>query len=153
VSLRDPIEVCVSLLTHQPGWFRTTNDASRALVKAIDPAGASTSREDFAARVYGAFCEAASRLDRQRGKLVHYEGLPAAIWESVASHFALPVDAAQKDAIAAVARTHAKAAIGRPAAFVADAASKQAAASPELRRAIDAFARPALEHLKQKHAS
>lgn len=152
LSLRDPIEVCVSLLTHQPGWFRTTNDASRALVRTIDPNNASVSREDFVARVYGALCEAASRLDRKRGMLIHYESLPAAIWESVAAHFALPVDAARKEAIAAAAHTHAKAAIGKPAAFVADAASKQAAASPELRRAIDAFARPALEHLKQKHA-
>lgn len=153
LSLRDPVEVCVSLLAHQPGWFRTTNDASRALARAIDPVGASISQEDFVARVYGAFCDRASRLDHKRGKLVHYENLPAAIWGHVAPHFALPVDAAHKGAIAASAHTHAKAPVGKPTAFVSDAASKQAAASLELRRAVDALARPALEHLRQKHAS
>jgi hypothetical protein len=153
LSLRDPIEVGVSLLTHEPGWLRATSEASRELAKAIYPGGACVSREEFAARVYGAFCEAASRLVPGRGKLVSYDTLPAAVWEIVAPHFSLSIDARQRDAIAQSARSHAKAPIGKATAFAPDAATKQAAASPELRRAIDTFARPHLERLKKRHRS
>ena len=45
-----------------------------------------------------------------------------------------------------------KAPIGRPEKFAGDAADKQAAASEDLRRAIDAYARPALGRLKALHA-
>jgi hypothetical protein len=149
LSLRDPLEVGVSLLGHPPGWFR----ASAELSKAVDPHAASKSREEFVARVYAAFCQAAARLDPARGKLVRYEALPAAVWEIVAPHFALAIDGRRREAIAEAARTHAKAPLGKPAAFVPDAATKQAAASPELRRAIDAFARPELERLMSKFPS
>ena len=151
LSLRDPTEVCVSLLSQEPGWFRRTSDAGRELAKAIDPLAASASREEFTARVYGAFCEAASRLDPGRGKLVPYDTLPASVWNVVAPHFALAVDASQRQAIAEAARAHAKAPLGKAAAFVPDAATKQAAATPKLRRAIDTLARPSLEQLKKRH--
>jgi hypothetical protein len=45
-----------------------------------------------------------------------------------------------------------KAPIGRPEKFAGDAGDKQAAASDELRRMIEAHARPALDRLKALHA-
>ncbi len=45
-----------------------------------------------------------------------------------------------------------KAPVGRPAKFAGDAADKQAAASDELRRAIEAYARPALNRLNALYA-
>jgi len=146
-SYRDPVEVGVSLLSEPPGWFADASETSRALVRAADPAGASKSQDEFVARLYGAFCDAASRLDPARGKLIPYEALPAAVWESVAPHFSLALDAAQKRNMAAAAGTYSKAPLGKAAEFSSDSVTKRAAASPVLLAAVDAFARPALARL------
>ena len=143
-SYRDPVEVGVSLLSEPPGWFADTSETSRALVMAADPAGASKSSDEFVARLYGAFCDAASRLDPARGRLVPYEALPAAVWDSVAPHFSLALAAAQKERMAAAAGTYSKAPLGKAAEFSPDSVKKRDAASPALLDAIDAFARPAL---------
>jgi hypothetical protein len=153
LSFRDPVEVGVSLLASPPGWFQGTAEAARALAARVDPDSAGKSREEFVARVYGAFCAAAAGLDAGRGRLVPYESLPAAVWDVVAPHFSLAVDPSQRDRIAEGARRHAKAAIGATAEFKSDVASKQGAASAELRRAIDSLARPQLERLLRLHAA
>jgi hypothetical protein len=151
-SLRDPVEVGVSLLRQPAGWLRGVDDASRQLVRHVDPDGASRSTEDLVARIYGSFCDAVGRLDAGRGRLVHYDALPAAVWETVAPHFSLPVDEARRERMAQAARVNAKAPLGQAAAFASDAATKQAAASAELRHAIDRFARPSLQRLQELHA-
>lgn len=151
LTLRDPAEVGVSLLARPPGWFGEATEAARQLSAAVDPEGNARSREEFIAQLYGAFCAAAGRLDARLGRLVWYESLPAAVWEVVAPHFALSVDAAKQAVIAHTALSDAKSPIGKPAGFVPDAAVKQAAASVELRRAIDAWARPLLERLVSLH--
>ena len=152
LSVRDPVEVGVSLLASPPGWFQNAGEASRGLVAHVDPEGVAKSREDFVARVYGAFCAAAAGLDPSRGRLVSYESLPAAVWNTVAPHFALAVDPSQRDRIADGARRHAKAALGATSEFRSDIAAKQDAASPKLRQAIETLARPQLERLMRLHA-
>jgi hypothetical protein len=153
LSFRDPVEVGVSLLASPPGWFQGTAEAARGLATRVGPDHAARSRGEFGASVYGAFCAAAAGLDAGRGRLVPYESLPAAVWDSVAPHFSLSVDSSQQASIAEGARRHAKAAIGTAAEFKSDVASKQDAASPELRRAVDALARPQLERLLRLHAA
>ncbi len=153
LSLRDPIEVGVSLLREPPGWFRASAEPSRQLSKLVDPEGISKSPEEYVARLYGAFCKAAGRLDAKRGKLVPYEALPAAVWDTVAPHFSLSIDSQQRHRMAEAARTYSKAPVGKAAEFAPDMAMKQAAASADLRQAIDSFARPELERLKKLHAA
>jgi hypothetical protein len=116
------------------------------------PAGGPESSEERAARAYGAFCNAAARLDPSRGRLVDYEALPAAVWETVAPHFSLLVDARQRAKIEQAARMNAKAPLGSSREYAPDAATKQAVASLELRRAVDRIARPHLERLVRLHA-
>lgn len=152
LSLRDPVEVGVSLLASPPGWFQGTAEAARGLAAQVDPGRAAKSREEFVARAYGAFCAAAAGLDVSRGRLVSYESLPAAVWSIVAPHFSLAIDDAQRDRIAEAARRHAKAPAGKVVEFTSDVAAKQSAASPELRLAIDSLARPQLERLTRLHA-
>ena len=152
LSLRDPVEVGVSLQRQPPGWLSGTTEASRSLIEIMAPEDGPESPEERAARAYGAFCKAAARLDPRRGRLVDYEALPAAVWDMVAPHFSLPVDSRQRAGMAQAARMHAKAPLGSSREFAPDAATKQATASPELRRAIDAFARPQLERLVKLHA-
>jgi hypothetical protein len=152
LSLRDPVEVGVSLLQQPAGWMRAVDDPSRQLVQYLDPDASARSPEEFVARLYGAFCEAACRLDAGQGRLVRYEALPAAVWEFVAPHFSLPIDDLQRERMVQAARINAKAAVGKSAAYASDVARKQAAASAELRLAIEAFARPSLARLEKLHA-
>jgi hypothetical protein len=152
LSIRDPVEVGVSILAQRPGWLRDTLGPGGQFSAFVDPQDVSRSPEEFFALLYGAFCEAAAGLDPQRGRLVSYDTLPAAVWEVVAPHFSLSIDAVQRARMAAAAMTHAKAPLGKAVPFVRDVATKQAAASPELRRAIDALARPPLHRLLTLHA-
>jgi hypothetical protein len=152
LSLRDPVEVGVSLLSQPAGWMRDADGPAKELRRYVDAEGAAQSPEEFVARLYGAFCDAAGRLDAGRGRLVHYETLPAAVWEIVAPHFAHSIDDRQRARMAQVARVDAKAPMGKAAEFAGDAATKQAAASPALRQAIEAFARPSLQRLESIHA-
>ena len=152
LCLRDPAEVGVSLLGQPAGWIWDGQGPAAAFGKYIDPESASRSREEYLARLYGAFCESANRLDATRGRLVRYESLPAAVWDVIAPHFGLSVDATLRARMQETATMNSKAPVGRPAKFAGDAAEKQAAAGDELRRAIEAHARPALNRLNARYA-
>jgi hypothetical protein len=152
LCLRDPVEVSVSLLEKPAGWIWEGDRPAAPFAKAVDPDGASRSREEYVARLYGAFCDASARLDPARGALVDYGSLPDAAWESVATHFGLAVDGPARARMREAAGMNSKAPIGRPEKFAGDAADKRAAASENLRRAIDEYARPALGRLKALHA-
>jgi hypothetical protein len=142
LCLRDPVEVGVSLLARPPGWLGLVDAEAKQ----------TGSPEEKVARVFGAFCDAAARLDPGRGRLVRYDALPAAAWEIVAPHFSLPVGDPERDRMGAIATVHAKAPLGQTIDFAGDAAAKQARASAALRQAVDGFARPKLEMLEKLHA-
>jgi len=150
LSLRDPVEVGVSLLNQPPGWLRDSTGPTSQFASIVDPDGASRSPEDYVARLYGAFCQAAARLDPRHGRLVPYEALPAAVWDIVAPHFSLSIDEQQRRRMAEAARNNSKAPPGKAVEFIRDGVTKQAAASAELRQAIESFARPHLEHLRRQ---
>ena len=141
----------MSLLGQPAGWMRGDDGPAAELRRYVDPEAASRSPEEFVARLYGAFCDAACRLDATRGRLVRYESLPAAVWEIVSPHFSQSVDAGLRERMAQVARLNSKAPVGKAVAFASDAATKQAAGSAALRQAIDALARPALQRLEALH--
>jgi hypothetical protein len=63
------------------------------------------------------------------------------------------VDDVQRARMTQAARADAKAPLGRATEFTGDAASKQAAATPDLRAAIEQFALPALARLRQQHVT
>jgi hypothetical protein len=151
LSLRDPVEVGVSLLARPAGWMRGNDGAAAVLRRVVDPAGASKTPEEFVARLYGAFCAAVSRLDPARGRLLDYADLPGAIWTEVAPHFGFAVDEAQRARMGQAARVDAKAPLDQGREFARDDQSKQAAATPALRAAIDRFAWPELQRLRQAH--
>jgi hypothetical protein len=151
LSLRDPVEVAVSLLARPAGWMQGDGGAPAALRRAVDPEARSRTPEEFVARLYGAFCDAASRLDPARGRLLDYAELPEAIWTKVAPHFRLAVDDARRGRMQQAARADAKAPPGTASEFASDAGHKQAAATPALRAAIAEFAQPALDRLRQRH--
>lgn len=152
LCIRDPVEVAVSLLNEPAGWLKVQEGASNPFERLIDPDGSVQSAEERVARLYGAFCEAASRLDRAHGRLLQYESLPAAAWDVVAPHFGLTMDEPRRRRMASVAGHNSKAPLRAEAAFESDVARKQAAASKPLRRAVDALARPRLSCLESLFA-
>lgn len=151
LCLRDPLEVAVSLLREPAGWVFEGEAPAQPFAKLVDPEGASRTREEYLARLHGAFCEAAAALDPARGLLVDYAALPGAAWETVAPHFGLAVDAPARARMREAAAMNSKAPVNRPAKFTGDAEAKRSAASEALRAAVDAFSRPALERLKTLH--
>lgn len=145
-SVRDPLEVGVSFLKEAAPWFRRETEQGREIARRADPANQASSHEQYFARLFAACCEAVLRLDRTRGRLIEYETLPAAVWESLAPHFGLPADAAVRAKMTAAAHVDVKAQTARP--FAPDSGRKRAMASDELREAVDAIARPALARLR-----
>jgi hypothetical protein len=143
--VRDPLEVCVSLLEQRPGWLRDAGSRSHLLTGLADPQ--QDAPEEYLPRLFAGYCRAALRLDAKRGKLIPYETLPQAVWDKLAPHFGLAIGDEAKSRMASASGTYAKSRVGQSAAFVPDGPRKRAAASPELRRAVDAYARPELERL------
>ncbi len=147
LSLRDPLEVGVSLVRQPPGWLRNAAGPVEPFQPFIDPDGGAREPAEYVARLYAAFCDAAGRLDARRGLRVPYESLPAAVWDAVAPHFALPADDGARRRMAQAAALDAKAPVGAARPFVPDDAAKRAEATPALHTAVDAIARPALGRL------
>ena len=143
LCIRDPVEVCVSLLQQRPGWLRDAG-SSQLFADVVDPARAARTPEDYVALLYAAFCRAASKLETGRGKLISYEALPDAVWDTMGPHFGLSIGGQLQQRMAAVARTYSKSPVGKAAEFVPDDVKKRAAASPELLRAVDELARPGI---------
>jgi len=152
LSLREPVEVCVSLLAQPPGWLRGSEEPGRRLYRVVQPQGEPASAEERVARVFGAFCEAAARLGRDRGRLVPYESLPSSVWDTIAPHFSLAIGERQRARMAEVSRRYSKSPVGRETDYADDSARKRAAASAPLRLAIESFARPAWSGLLALHA-
>jgi hypothetical protein len=147
LCVRDPVEACVSLLERRPGWLRDAGDPSHRFAQVVDPGGESRSAEAFLARLNGAYYRSIAALDTGRGALVSYESLPEAIWTVVAPHFGLAIDEQAQARMLAASRTHSKAVADEESAFVPDGSRKRASASPALRQAVDAYARPELDRL------
>lgn len=147
LCIRDPVEVCVSLLDRPPGWMRDSASAPHLFARIVDPTQSCRMREDYCARVYAAFCEAVGRMDIKRGKLIHYEALPDAVWDDLGPHFGLSIDDQLRQLMSEASRRYSKSRVGQTTEFIPDDAKKRASASSVLRRSVDAIARPALERL------
>ncbi|WP_343572888.1 hypothetical protein [Mycobacterium sp.] len=135
---RDPAEVVASLLANPPGWLgHHVPPLQTALRFGIDPVDVPTMpRAEFAARALGAMLSSASAGPARRLCIDHSE-LPAAVWQRVAPHFGIAIDAAALERIREQARFYSKEA--EPQFFSAD----QREACPvtdEMREAARRFA-------------
>jgi hypothetical protein len=148
LCIRDPLEVCVSLLQTPPSWLRA-NHADRFL-PVVDPARVARHAEDRVARFFAAFCEAACGLDPGLGRLVPYDTLPSVVWDRLAPHFGLGLTDSSRQRMAAASRLDAKSPLGQSAAFAPDVERKRALASPALRDAVDKVAWPMYQRLLRR---
>lgn len=145
--IRDPLEVCVSLLQQRPGWLRDAGMPSHIFAEFVNSGQACLTTEDYLAQLLASYFRAIGRMDRTHANLIHYEELPNAVWDALAPHFGLAVDEQTRSLMLAGSRAHSKSRLGESTVFSPDVSRKRGAASPELRRAIDAYARPELERL------
>lgn len=144
--VRDPVEVGETILRDPPPWFGGASEAAQHISRIVDPQGLSASAEESFARLYAAFCAGVLSLRAERGALVRYERLTAAL-AGVPAHFGFQMDERAATRMRESASQYAKAPIARPVPFVSDTAAKQAGASANLRSAIDLYARAPLDLL------
>ena len=104
--------------------------------------------EDYGAFVLGAVCRQALEYRDERGLFLDYCELPAAFFDRILDWFGIACSDTERAAMEAASRRDAK---NPTRAFADDTAAKAQAITPELRAAVDRFARPAYEGLL--HAS
>ena len=150
-AVRDPVEVLETIVRNPPPWFQGDSDQARLIAERVDPCHQGMSAEEFGARLYRAFCDAISPLDRGRGLLVEYEMLRDSL-PAVAAHFNMSLTDEQRQRMAESTRQYAKSRLSRPTAFEPDAAAKRARATVELQAAVEAIAREPLERLRRSFA-
>jgi hypothetical protein len=116
---RDPVRVLASLLAEPPGWLELQATPDRAArLFGLDPGGLpAMTRTEFAAHALGAMLEAAA-ADPTRRLCIDHGDLPAAVWQRVAPHLGLGVDAAAIECMTAESRFYAK--DPAPRAFAGD---------------------------------
>ncbi len=144
---RDPVEVLVALLESGGGLLALQSDAARAaslLGLDGDRLGAMAAPE-FAARALARICDAVVAAADGACLVVDYDSLPQAIWQRIAPHFGIELDAGMREHLAQAAGRDAK----RPGrAFRPDGAAKRARASAEVRDAAARWVAPALERVR-----
>lgn len=148
-SVRDPVEVGEAILRDPPPWIGGDSAAARHLASIADPDARSSSRAEFVARLYAAFCETILRLDLRRGALSRYEDLGAQLLQRLATHFGAHPDAALIGRMQQSTQRYAKSPLMRQLPFRPDTAAKRAAAPAELRAAIETLTDPAYRRLLQ----
>jgi hypothetical protein len=137
---RDPALVVASLLANPPGWLGLQAVPARtARLFGLEPAPVlARARVEFVARALGAMLWSAAANPGRRLCIDHAE-LPAAVWQRLAPHFGLEIDAAAIERMTEQSRFYSKDA--EPRVFSADAAGSRPM-TEAIREAARRFAEP-----------
>jgi hypothetical protein len=137
---RDPAQVVASLLATPPGWLgEHVPPVQTALRFGIDPAAVpGMTKAEFAARALGAMLFSASTGPARRICVDHAE-LPSAVWQRVAPHFGIEVDAAAIDRMIEQSRFYSKSIELRP---FSSEMSETRGVTDEMAEAVRRFAEP-----------
>jgi hypothetical protein len=137
---RDPADVVASLLANPPGWLglgMVPAQTSRRF--GLDPGAAEAiSRPEFTARALGAMLWSAA-TDPGGRLCIDYDELPAAVWQQVAVHFGLEIDAAAIERMTEQSRFYSK--DSEPQVFSGDTLERRPM-SDAIREAAERFAEP-----------
>ena len=151
---RDPVEVLTALVGRGGRGELPPGIAEAGLLPG-EPSELRRMRPvEFWARVLARRCEtAATALGSGRGRLLHYDELPAAVWTSLLPHFGASCSEAEIAILHQASHGNAK----RPGSlFVPDGPAKRQAAGDEIRAAVQSFVMPAygaLEHWRRNTAN
>jgi hypothetical protein len=142
---RDPVEVLVSLV-NRPSNMTTPGMGANLLSLPMSQIGG-MAFEEYAARVLGLLCEAASgQFTDKRGLLVNYRQIPSVVWGELPGHFGFELAAGAIERVKAAATLDAK---DRGRLFEGDSARRQAEASEDIRRAAEQWVAPQYEKLER----
>ncbi|MFZ0714947.1 hypothetical protein [Mycobacterium sp.] len=138
---RDPARVLASLLAEPPGWLRFQSWPQQANQRfGLDPAAVpAMTRATFAAHAIGSMLEAAVAAEPAARLCIDHTELPDAIWQRVAPHFGLEVDAAAVARMTDEARFYSKESV--PRVFSGDVPEHRRV-TDEIREAAERFAQP-----------
>jgi hypothetical protein len=137
---RDPTHVVASLLANPPGWLGSGSTSLRtARIFGLDPVPVPPSGHvEFVARALGAMLAAAGTDPVGRLCIDHAE-LPAAVWQQVAPHFGLEIDAPALERMTEESRFYSKEAT--PRVFTGDGPERRLV-TDAMREAAERFAAP-----------
>src|SRR5271154_4609429 len=137
---RDPAHVVASLLANPPGWLGLgAVPPQTALRFGVDPAALPTmTRPEFAARALGALLLSAAAGPGRRICVDHGD-LPAAVWDRVAAHFGIEIDAAAVERMTEQSRFYSKDVEFRP---LSGDLSEHRPVTDEMTDAAQRFAEP-----------
>ncbi len=145
---RDPAPVVASLLAAPPGWLgHQVVPPQTAQLFGIDPATVPTmTRAEFAARALGAMLLSAATGPARRLCIDHAE-LPNAVWQRVAPHFGIEIDAPAIERMTEQSRFYSKA--GEAQQFSGDDPERRPV-TDEIRDAAQRFAEPGYRQLASR---
>lgn len=136
---RDPAHVVASLLANPPGWLRRQVAPRAAQLFGLDPVAVlAMTGSEFTARAIGAMLESAA-TDPHRRLCIDHADLPDAVWQRVAPHFGLAIDAAAIERMTEQARFYSK---GPAPQLFSDAAPGYRPVTEAMREAAERFAEP-----------
>ena len=145
---RDPLDVMASLLAQPPGWLGLGAVPPQTARRfGLDPATVPASgRVEFTARALGAMLWSAAAGPGRR-LCIDYSELPAAVWERIAPHFGLEIDAAAIERMTEQSQFYSKAA--EPQVFFGDAHERRLM-TDAMREAATRFAEPGYRALASR---
>lgn len=149
--LRDPLEVCASLVTTRPGWLQDQHAARFAPIMSSELW--SEAVESRAALAFARSCQAIDQLDPGRGMLLNYDTLPEAVWRQLCPHFGIEMSENLRQKMTQTATFDSKGSPDSTSAFVPDTQRKQQNASADVRSTVDRIARPAYDQLVARWAT
>ncbi|MGB8208674.1 MAG: hypothetical protein WCF69_13875 [Mycobacterium sp.] len=137
---RDPAHVVASLMTNPTGWLGLGIVPPQTARRfGLEPAPVpAKGRVEFTARALGAMLWSAA-TDPGRRLCIDYDELPAAVWQRVAQHFAIEIDAAAIERMTEESRFYSKDAV--PRVFSGDARERRLM-TDAIREAAERFAEP-----------
>ena len=136
-AYRDPVEIMVSLAQSEAGWTRARHEPERAawLLRVRDDLSAMPTEDYFALGIERMF-RAALELDPERGLFIDYADLSQDGVLAAVRHLGVDITPERRVAIAASLGVYSKDRC-RTRPHTDDRASKQAAATPAMRRAAE----------------
>src|SRR5690349_4526415 len=91
--------------------------------------------------LYRSMCTAVMREISEKGLIVAYDDLPAAVWDFISGHFNIPLAAPEVDAMKARSKFHSKAPPDRLSPFSPDSLQKRTGLPRDIALDVQAAAR------------
>jgi hypothetical protein len=135
------LEVLSSVLEKPPGWLRSKVSYANYLAPFLQSTAQEIKemqKDEFIARILGAFCRIAQEAQSENGLYVDYVHLKHHFFDTIMNHWGIELSEAEKMTMMAVSNLYSKDA-KKQQSFVSDSAEKKLKASPKQHDLITTF--------------